>query len=82
MPTLYVERVPTDLYEALRSRARSNGRSIASETMSILKQMVPTEQEKKRRVAFYNWVVQRRRRPWRGRPGPSAEEMLREDRER
>ena len=31
MPTLYVENVPKELYEALRKRARNQRRSIAAE---------------------------------------------------
>ena len=30
VPNLYVENVPEDLYEALRSRAKSEGRSIGA----------------------------------------------------
>jgi plasmid stability protein len=36
MPTLYVENVPNDLYEALRDRARRHRRSIAAEVVSLL----------------------------------------------
>jgi len=37
MPTLYVENVPKDLYEALRARARKNRNSIAAEVIEMLK---------------------------------------------
>ena len=36
MATLHVRGVPDDLYEALRTRAERNGRSIAAEALSIL----------------------------------------------
>jgi plasmid stability protein len=82
MATLYVERVPDDLYSALRARARANRRSISAETISVLEQMVPSRGEQKRREAFYRRVLQIRRRAKPARPGPSAEELLREDRNR
>jgi plasmid stability protein len=37
MPTLYVRNVPFDLYEALRKRAKQNGRSIAAEVIALLR---------------------------------------------
>ena len=49
MPTLYVENVPKDLYEALRARARKNRSSIAAEVIAMLKDTVPTAAELKRR---------------------------------
>ena len=82
MPTLYVENVPTELYESLRARARSNRRSISAETLSLLEQSVPTATEIRRRAAFYRRIQRLRpRKTWNPR-GPSAEELLREDRER
>jgi antitoxin FitA len=82
MATLYVESVPDDLYEALRSQARSHRRSISAETISLLEQMVPTERELQRRAAFERRVRQIRRKAPRAARGPSAEELLREDRRR
>jgi len=82
MPTLYVERVPADLYEALRARARENHRSIAAETISILQQVVPTRAELKRRERIYRDILRIRRRTARAAPGPPAQELLREDRAR
>jgi plasmid stability protein len=83
MATLYVENVPDDLYEALRSQAKARRRSIAAEVLELLRQNVPTEQEMKAR---HEWVRKLARlRKTRKRPGgafPSAEEMIREDRER
>ena len=49
MPTLYVENVPKDLYEALRARARKNRSSIAAEVIALLKETVPTAAELERR---------------------------------
>ena len=83
MATLYVENVPDDIYKALRKRARANRTSMAAEVISLLKQFVPTEAELKRRREFYDRLAELRAKPPLG-PGPyqSAEEMIREDRER
>jgi plasmid stability protein len=83
MPTLYVENVPKDLYEALRARARKNRSSIAAEVIEMLKDTVPTAAELKRRRQFYDELreIQAHKPPGKG-PFPSAEEVIREDRER
>ena len=83
MPTLYVENVPKDLYEALRARARKNRSSIAAEVIEMLKDTVPTTAELKRRRQFYDELreIQAHKPPGKG-PFPSTEEMIREDRER
>ena len=83
MATLYVENVPDDVYKALRKRARANRKSIAAEVIELLQQNIPTEEElKRRRKAFEGLARLRAMKP----PGPgpfqSAEEMIREDRER
>jgi plasmid stability protein len=82
MATLYVENVPEDVYKALRKRAKKNSKSIAAEVIELLKR-IPTEAELKRRQEFYNRLADLRAKPPLG-PGPfpSAEEMIREDRER
>ena len=83
MPTLYVENVPEELYEALRARARTNRKSIAAEVIELIQQNVPTAAELARRKQFLKAVtkISRQKRASRG-PFPSTEEMLREDRER
>lgn len=83
MPTLYVENVPKDLYEALRSRARKKRTSIAAEVIELLKDYVPTAAELRRRRQLYEDLAQIRagKSPGKG-PFPSTEEMIREDRER
>lgn len=82
MPTLYVENIPTDLYEALRKRARSRRRSIAAEVISLLEENIPTEKELEARRAFFR-KLQRLRSKFRSdRRFPSTEEMVREDRNR
>ena len=83
MATLYVENVPDEIYKALRKRARDNRKSIAAEVISLLEQNIPTEEELKRRRKAFEGLARLRARPPLG-PGPfqSAEEMIREDRER
>ena len=83
MATLYVENVPDEIYKALRKRARANRKSIAAEVISLLEQNIPTEEElKRRRKAFEGLAKLRARPPLSPGPFPSAEEMIREDRER
>jgi len=83
MATLYVENVPDDIYKALRKRARANRKSIAAEVISLLERTIPTEEElKRRRKAFEGLAKLRARPPLSPGPFPSAEEMIREDRER
>jgi hypothetical protein len=83
MPTLYVENVPKDLYEAVRARARKNRSSIAAEVIALLKETVPTAAELRRRRQFYDDLAPlRSHQPQGTGPFPSAEQVIREDRER
>jgi hypothetical protein len=81
MATLYVENVPEEVYEALRERAKRNHRSIAAEVNSILQREVPTAAELQRRRDLMREILEIRARSTMD-PGPSTEEMVREDRER
>jgi plasmid stability protein len=83
MATLYVENVPDDLYEALRAQARRENRSISAEILEMLKDNVVTEQELSRRRQILERLEKLRSIPVL--PGvnyQSAEEMIREDRDR
>jgi len=83
MATLYVENVPDALYDALRKRARNNRKSIAAEVIALLEQNVPTEEQmKKRQRVFRELARLRAMPPLTPGPFPSAEETIREDRER
>lgn len=83
MATLYVENVPDAVYKALREQARKNRKSIAAEVISLLERHIPTEEEmKRRRKAFEGLARLRAMEPLSPGPFPSAEEMIREDRER
>jgi plasmid stability protein len=83
MPTLYVENVPKDFYEALRGRARERRRSIAAEILALLEENIPTEEELKACRGLLRRLRQIRSRRSRSRGSfPTAEEMQREDRTR
>lgn len=83
MATLYVENVPDDLYEALRSQAKARRRSIAAEVLALLEENVPTEKELKAREDLFQRIIRMRKEAPKSKgPFPSAEEMIREDRER
>jgi len=81
MPTLYVENVPEDVYEALRERARENRSSISAEVLALLRSNVPTREEMARRQTLLKRALRiRSRRPGSSGPFPTAEELQREDR--
>jgi plasmid stability protein len=83
MPALYVENVPDELYRALRKRARQNRKSIAAEVISLLERNIPTAKELQGRREFYKRMAElRARQPDSPGPFPTAEEMIREDRDR
>jgi plasmid stability protein len=83
MATLYVENLPDELYESLRARARKHRKSIAAEVLTMLEENFPPEQELERRRKVWRDLQRlRAKAPLQPGPFPSAEEMLREDRER
>ena len=83
MPTLYVENVPEEIYDALRARGQANGKSISAEVLSLLAENVATPSELARRRKLVNRARKLRSQKSPG-PGPfaSAEQMQREDRSR
>jgi plasmid stability protein len=83
MATLYVENVPDELYKALRAQAGRASRSISAEVLELLGQHVVTEEELARRKELGKRLAKLRSIPTPpGMKFPSAEEMIREDRER
>jgi plasmid stability protein len=83
MPTLYVENVPEAVYKALRERARKNRKSVAAEVIELLERNFPTAEELRERREFARRMKEiSSREPLSPGPFPSAEEMIREDRER
>ena len=90
MATLYVENVPKELYQALRKRAREHRKSMAAEVISLLERNIPTAEQLRRRREAYKQLAALRSRFSRAvgkndsrEPNPqTAEEMIREDRDR
>ena len=83
MPTLYVENVPKDLYDALRHIARLHRKSISAEVMSILQEHIATPAELKSRRQFLREMQRLRSKlPLSAGPFPSSEDMTRQDRSR
>ena len=83
MPTLYVENIPDDVYQALREQARSERKSMAQVVIGLLEQHIPTAAELERRRRIIRKALRRvAQRPPSPGPFPSAEEMIREDRVR
>ena len=78
MATLYVENVPDELYEALRSQAKARRRSIAAEVLALLEENVPTAEALKSRDEWFRKIMElRKQEVASGRTYPSAEEMIR-----
>jgi plasmid stability protein len=83
MPTLYVENVPSDLYDALRLRAKSEGRSISAEVMKLLAEHVPTKAELAQRRRVFDVARRIRANQLDAKaPSESTEQMVRADRRR
>ena len=83
MATLYVENVPEELYDALKSRARANRKSISAEVLALLAENIPTAAELARRKELVRLARKlRSERPTVSGPFQTTEEMQREDRER
>jgi plasmid stability protein len=83
MPSLYVENVPEDLYQGLKERAQLDQRSMAAEVISLLKLHIPTKEvTRRRRKAIEGLARLRNMKPLTEGRFPSAEELIREDRER
>lgn len=84
MPTLYVENVPADLLKAVKERAKKENRSMAAEVIETLKNRYPTEEvmAARRRLYEFSVALRERQRKRNFRKGKTAEQMIREDRER
>jgi antitoxin FitA len=83
MPTLYVENIPKELYDALRNEARQHRKSISAEVMSILEEHIVTPAELKSRKRFFQETRQLRARAHAAAgASPSSEDMLHADRSR
>jgi antitoxin FitA len=80
LATLFIKEVPDDLYQALKERAARERRSISSETLKILEEVLMQGPRSRREV----WQSIQQLRQGRNftKPGPNTTEMLREDRPR
>jgi plasmid stability protein len=77
MPTLYIRNVPPEVYEALKARAKREGRSVNAEALVALEELA--ERERGREAVDRLWeIAQRIKRQ----PGdPSAGELIRQMRD-
>lgn len=78
MPSLQVRNIPDDLYEALRATAGKEGRSLSAQTVAILRRALANSIVDRAGVA--RRVAARRKSA--GVMTSSAEELVREDRDR
>ena len=74
LPTLYIRNVPTEVYEALKARAKREGRSVNAEALEILEDVAEQEPDPRVLVAEL-WELSRE---FKRLPGdPDAEETMR-----
>jgi plasmid stability protein len=74
LPTLYIRNVPTEVYEALKARAKREGRSVNAEALKILEDVAEQEPDPRVLVAEL-WELSRE---FKRLPGdPDAEETMR-----
>ena len=79
MSTLHVRNVPDGLYEAIRCLARAANRSLSAEVVELLGQAVADAQ---RRERMKDLLAEMRRNRIRAPAGaPTAEQLIREDRD-
>jgi hypothetical protein len=83
MATLQIENVPDDLLEAIEEYAKSNHSTIGDEILQRLRVSFPTKADlAKRQERMKRFLELQRSKPPGDGPFPSAEEMVREDRDR
>jgi plasmid stability protein len=79
MPTLYIRNVPPEVYEALKARAKREGRSVNAEALVALEEIA--EQERGRDAVDRFLALGEEIRKKLPRDAPSAEEIIRQMRE-
>ncbi len=82
MATLFVKDFPDDVYEALKDRARANGRSLAAEVRILLQQAVPRRRSQKEVAESIRKFREKIAREGRGIPIDEIVKMVRQDRDR
>jgi plasmid stability protein len=80
MATLHVRGVPDELYERVRSLARSNDRSLSAQVITLLHEGLRHEEARAKQGEILGEIWRRRFRPPPGVPDSAA--LLREDRSR
>ncbi len=81
MATLFVKDFPDDVYEALKDRARANGRSLAAEVRVILQQAVPRPRSQREVAEAVRRFREKIAAEGRGMTSEEIVEMVREGRE-
>ena len=81
MATLFVKDFPDDVYEALKDRARANGRSLAAEVRVLLQQAVPPRRSSKEVAESIRRFREKIAAEGRGMSSEEIVEMVREGRE-
>lgn len=74
LPTLYIRNVPTEVYEALKARAKREGRSVNAEALKILEDVADQEPDPRVLVAEL-WELSKELERLPG--DPTAEEVIR-----
>ncbi|HUJ26495.1 MAG TPA: Arc family DNA-binding protein [Myxococcales bacterium] len=82
MATLFVKDFPDDVYDALKERARANGRSLAAEVRVLLQQAVPRHRSQREVAEAVRRFREKIAREGRGLPVEEIAAMVREDRDR
>ena len=77
LPTLYIRNVPTEVYEALKARAKREGRSVNAEALAMLEEV--SERERGCSAVERLWAIAKEIRRAPG--DPSAAEMIRQMRD-
>ena len=81
MATLFVKDFPDDVYEALKDRARANGRSLAAEVRVLLQQALPARRSQKEVAESIRRFREKIAAEDRGVTAEEVVEMIREGRE-
>lgn len=75
MPTLYIRNVPPEVYEALRARAKREGRSVNAEALKILEEVAKREPPNGPALLDRLWELSEDIKRFPG--DPTAEEVIR-----
>jgi plasmid stability protein len=81
MATLFVKDFPDDVYEALKDRARANGRSLAAQVRILLQQAVPRRRSQKEVAESIRRFREKIAAEGRGMSAEEIVEMIHEGRE-